>query len=143
MATRRVKDIIARQRLLTVGPEETTRDAARRMIAHDVAAVLIVDGGGALLGIFTERDLLRRVVAEGRDPDRTPVAGVMTKTPHIVAPEATVLEAMRIMQERRVRHLPVAVDGQAIGVVSIRDFLGAEMDEVRREHEQREKIWES
>ncbi len=143
MAIRRVKDIIARQRLLTVKPEETARDAARRMIAHNVAAVLVVDDGDTLLGIFTERDLLRRVVAEGRDPDRTPVAVAMTKTPHIVAPSATVLEAMRIMQERHVRHLPVAVDGRAVGVVSIRDFLGAELDEVRREHEQREKIWES
>ena len=143
MASRYVKDVIARQRLLTVPPEETTRDAARRMIAHNVAAVLVVDGGGTLLGIFTERDLLRRVVAESRDPDRTSVASVMTKTPHVVTPEATVLEAMRVMQERRVRHLPVTVDGQAVGVISIRDFLGAELDEVRREHEQREKIWES
>ncbi len=53
------------------------------------------------------------------------------------------LEAMRVMQERHVRHLPVTVDGHAVGVISIRDFLGAELDEIRGEHEQREKIWES
>lgn len=143
MAARRIKDIIARQRLLTVRPEETTRDAARRMIAHDVAAVPVVDGDGLLLGIFTERDLLRRVVAEGRDPDSTPIAHVMTRSPHVVAPEATVLDAMRVMQDRHVRHLPVAANGRAVGMVSIRDFLGFELDEVRREQERREQLWES
>lgn len=143
MAVRRIKDIIARQRLLTVRPEETTSDAARRMIAHNVAAVPVVDGDGLLLGVFTERDLLRRVVAEGRDPASTPIAQVMTPAPHVVAPEATVMDAMRVMQERHVRHLPVAANGRAVGMISIRDFLGFELDEVRREQERRQQLWES
>ncbi|MBM3565430.1 MAG: CBS domain-containing protein [Alphaproteobacteria bacterium] len=143
MTARRIKDIIARQTLLTIAPTETTRDAARQMIARNVAAVLVIDAGGRLLGIFTERDLLRRVVAEGRDPDRTAVAQVMTEKPNVIAPDATALDAMRIMESRHVRHLPVVKDGRAIGIVSIRDFLGAELDEVRRERERRDHLWES
>jgi len=143
MRNRRIKDIIARQKLLSVGPGETAREAARKMVARNIAAVLVADADGRLLGIFTERDMLRRVVAEGLDPDRTQVSQVMTARPHAVAPDATGLEAMRVMQERRVRHLPVAADGRALGIVSIRDFLGAEVDEVRHEQDHRERLWEA
>ncbi|MBM3734126.1 MAG: CBS domain-containing protein [Acidimicrobiia bacterium] len=143
MRNRRIKDIIARQELLAVGPDQTAREAARQMVARNVAAAVVADADGRLLGIFTERDMLRRVVAAGLDPDRTKVSQVMTAKPHAVAPDATGLEAMRVMQERHVRHLPVAADGRALGIVSIRDFLGAEADEVRREEENRERLWEA
>ena len=143
MGQRRIKDIVARQQLMAVRPDETVREAARKMVARNVAAVLVTDADGRLLGIFTERDLLRRVVAEGRDPERTQVVKVMTAKPHVVSPDSTVIEAMRAMQERHVRHLPVTADGRAVGIVSIRDFLGVEMDEVRREQESRERLWEA
>jgi CBS domain-containing protein len=143
MRNRRIRDIIGPQKLAVVKPDETVREGARKMVASNVAAMLVVDAGGKLVGIFTERDMLRRVVAEGRDPDRTEVAKVMTARPHVVSPDTTGVEAMRIMQERRVRHLPVAADGRALGIVSIRDFLGAEADEVRREQKNRERLWEA
>jgi CBS domain-containing protein len=143
MRDRKIRDIVARQRLLTVRPDETVREAARKMVERNVAAALVVDADGRLAGIFTERDMLRRVVAEGRDPDRTEIAKAMTAKPHVVTPDATGLEAMRVMQERHVRHLPVAADGRALGIVSIRDFLGVEVDEVRREQESRERLWEA
>jgi CBS domain-containing protein len=143
MRNRRIRDIIGPQKLAVVKPDETVREGARKMVASNVAAMLVVDAGGKLVGIFTERDMLRRVVAEGRDPDRTEVAKVMTARPHVVSPDTTGVEAMRIMQELRVRHLPVAADGRALGIVSIRDFLGAEADEVRREQKNRERLWEA
>ena len=143
MIKRRIKDIVAGQQLMTVRPEESVRDAARKMVARNIAAALVTGADGRLLGIFTERDMLRRVVAGGLDPDQTPVTKVMTAKPHTVALDSSVLEAMRTMQERHVRHLPVTADGRAVGVVSIRDFLGGEVDEVRREQENRERLWEA
>ena len=143
MSNRKIKDIVSRQQLLTVAPEEPVRETARKMVMRNVAAALVTDPGGRLLGIFTERDLLRRVVAEGRDPDRTTVTSVMTAKPYTVALDSTVLEASRAMQERHVRHLPVVADGRAVGIISLRDFLGVEVDEVRREQESRERLWEA
>lgn len=143
MRHRRIKDIVTGQKLMTIRPDETVRDAARKMVARNIAAALVTEADGRLLGIFTERDMLRRVVAEGLDPDRTQVAKVMTAKPHVVSLDSTGIEAMRAMQERHVRHLPVTADGRAIGIVSIRDFFGVEVDEVRREQESRERLWEA
>ncbi|MSO85289.1 MAG: CBS domain-containing protein [Rhodospirillales bacterium] len=143
MPKRQIKDIVAGQQLMTVRPEETVRDAARKMVARNIAAVLVTSADGRPLGIFTERDMLRRVVADGLDPDQTPVTKVMTAKPLTVALDSSVIEAMRTMQERHVRHLPVTADGRAVGIVSIRDFLGGEVDEVRREQESRERLWEA
>jgi CBS domain-containing protein len=142
MPNRRIRHIIRRQELLSVTPKTPVREAARLMDVRNVASVLVLDADGRLLGIFTERDLLRRVVAKGRDPDKTLVAEVMTATPHTIAPEATTLQAMRAMHEYKVRHLPVTDGGRAVGVVSIRDFLGEELIEFLNEQEMRERLWE-
>ena len=140
---RHVSDIIGGKEMLAVRPEATVRDAARRMAERNVACVLVTDAHRKLLGIFTERDMLRRVVVDGRDPAATPVSTVMTTELRVVVPETNAIEAMRFMIESHVRHLPVAVNGQAVGVVSLRDFLGAEMDEIRLELERRERLWEA
>ena len=143
MKKRLVKDIVAGQKLMTIRPNETVREAARKMVARNIAAALVTEADGRLLGIFTERDMLRRVVAAGADPDQTQVEKVMTVKPFTVTLESTGIEAMRAMQDRHVRHLPVLADGRAIGIVSIRDFFGVEVDEVRREQESRERLWEA
>jgi signal-transduction protein with cAMP-binding, CBS, and nucleotidyltransferase domain len=140
---RHVSDIIGGKEMLAVRPEETVREAARRMAERNVACVLVTDANRKLLGIFTERDMLRRVVVEGRDPAATRVSAVMTTELRVVVPETNAIEAMRFMLDNHVRHLPVAVNGQAVGVVSLRDFLGAEMEEIRQELERRERLWES
>lgn len=142
MRNRRVREIVRAQNLLHAPPGTSVREAARRMDARNVASVLIVEADGRLLGIFTERDLLRRVVAPGRDPAKTHLAEVMTATPHTVSPTASALDAMRIMHERRVRHLPVVEGGRALGVLSIRDFLGDELIEFLNEQALRERLWE-
>lgn len=143
MPHRLVRDILGKQQLLFVPPEISARDAARQMDAHNVASILAIDAGGHLVGIFTERDLLRRVVVAGRDPEKTPLSQVMTSKPHTVTRDTTALQAMRVMQEHRVRHLPVLEGGRAVGVLSIRDFLGGEIDEFKREQERREEIWDN
>ena len=109
----------------TVEPDATVLVAAQKMNEHHVGS-LVVTKDGRLAGIFTERDILRRVVGEGRDPEKTTVGEVMTTAVACAAPETTLDEMKHVMREKRIRHLPVVVDGQVIGMVSIGDLNRAE-----------------
>lgn len=135
----------ARGILVTARPDETVHDAARRMAEHSCGSVLVMGTDGALAGIFTERDLLVRVVAPGRDPAVTPVAEVMTREPETIDAEASVREAVRRMDEGAFRHLPVVEDGRVVGVLSARDIpvleLGRMADELDRRHRLAERLW--
>ena len=92
-------------------------------------SILIIDSGGSLLGILTERDLMTRVLAKALDPATTLVTKVMTPRPQCVGPEMKVADAVLIMIERGFRHLPVVSDGNKIlGVFSARDALPREMN---------------
>lgn len=126
MLRRLIPDVVRDQVLLTLPPTATVREAARQMAARHVGAVLVSDAGSRLIGIFTERDVVTRVVAPGRDPDVTPLAEVMTRDPDTIAPEATAIEALRRMHDGRYRHLPIVKNGVVVGIVSRRDFLGIE-----------------
>lgn len=141
MSKRLILDVIAGRKPVTTVSTMTVLDAARLMDEANVASVLIVGADGALEGIFTERDLLRRVVAVGIDPAKTTVGTVMTKNPFTISHGARMLDAARTMHEYRVRHLPVIDGSRAIGVISIRDLLGPEMMESSREQDLRERIW--
>jgi CBS domain-containing protein len=100
----------------------TVRQATRLMNDHGIGS-LLVTGGNRLVGIFTERDVLRRVVAEGRSPDSTTVGEVMTCDVVCCPPEAGVEDAADIMRRRRVRHVPVVDHNDAVvGLVSIGDI---------------------
>lgn len=109
------------RQVYTVAPGATVRQAVREMNQHGVGALLVIDGERPA-GIFTERDVLRRVVDAGLDPNTTPVARVMTTGLLVVEPSATVEEAMAIMTQRRLRHLPVVERGRVVGMVSIGDL---------------------
>jgi CBS domain-containing protein len=104
-----------------VDPEDSVLDAVRKMNCEHVGAVLVcIDG--RMVGIFTERDVLCRVLDAGRDPGATSVADVMTSEVVTVGPKTDVRDAMAVITERRTRHLPV-VDGDDLkGVVSIGDL---------------------
>jgi CBS domain-containing protein len=104
---------------------------------REVGAVLITNAG-RLEGIFTERDLLMRVVAPGRDPETTLLKDVMTKKPDTVDADSPATVALSRMTERRYRHLPVMKDGRLFGIVSRRDFTGEEISAVENQlgHEQ-------
>lgn len=99
----------------------TVFDAVAEMNRHRVGSVMIIDAG-KLVGIFTERDVLRRVVGEGVDPKRTPVADLMTADVITITPETTMEETMEIFTQKRCRHLPVIDQGRLVGAISIGDI---------------------
>jgi CBS domain-containing protein len=104
-----------------VAPSATVLDAVRRMNQERVGALLVRDGG-EVVGIFTERDVLVRVIDPGRDPGTTLVGQVMTRELVTVGPGTTVEEAMGVVTEKRCRHLPVMDGGALLGLVSIGDL---------------------
>ena len=105
----------------TVRDTATAQDAANDMVTHNIGCVLVIDDN-SLLGIFTERDLLTRVVAPGLDPRSTPVTRVMSSLRHTVSPSDPLEKAMALISEKRTRHLPVLDDGKLIGLISIGDI---------------------
>ena len=107
--------------VLTVGPDATVLQAVMLMNEHKVGA-LVVTTGKDVAGMFTERDLLRRVVGESRDPATTRVAEVMTTEVICCTPATPLEEARGAMKNRRIRHLPVVLDGQLCGLISIGDL---------------------
>lgn len=106
----------------TVPAETTVLAAVQRMNDRKIGALLVTVGGKPV-GIFTERDVLVRVVAAGLDPRLTPVNEVMTRNPVVVGTTVTVSEAMMVITERRCRHLPVVDDGGLRGLISIGDLM--------------------
>jgi CBS domain-containing protein len=117
----------------TTGPYATVLEAALKMNEHQIGALVVIEPRGEVAGIFTERDVLRRVVGERRDPARTRVCDVMTADVLCCAPDTTTEEARYQMQVRRIRHLPVAdEDGRLVGLISIGD-LNAEL-QASQEH---------
>jgi CBS domain-containing protein len=120
-----VRDLLARKGtdVVSIAPSATVLDAAQLMNDRGVGGVVVVDGNGALLGIFTERDILRRVVAAGRAPDTTRVSEVFTRDIVTCGPDTHVDECASIMSTRRVRHLPVIDAGGLHGLVTIGDVL--------------------
>jgi CBS domain-containing protein len=108
-----------------VSPEQTVAEAVALMRRHRVGCLLVCQGS-QVVGIFTERDLLR-AIAEGRHPDEHRVESYMTPDPITLPPDHLPSEAAQIMHERKFRHIPVVEDGEVIGVVSIRDLVTAGM----------------
>lgn len=139
MPKRKIRELIAHQRILTCGGAVTVREAARRMMAAQVGAIMVTEGE-RLVGIFTERDALARVLAAGRDPDRTVIAEVMTPDPQTISPEAQFGRALLTMYDADIRHLPVVENGCPVGMVSVRDALGPEVLDFEETLHQREAI---
>ena len=107
--------------VVTVSPETTVLVAVQQMNDRKIGALLVLERGGPV-GIFTERDVLVRVVAAGADPKTTPVSEVMTRNPVMVRSDVTVADTMVVMTERRCRHLPVVDDTRLRGLISIGDL---------------------
>lgn len=128
MAT--VREILARKGagVVTAAPEMTVLEAAQLMNGKGIGAVLVMEGD-EIRGIFTERDVMRRVVSERRDPATTTVREVMTAGPVATATETTIDECAEIMTRRRIRHLPVVSAGKLTGIVTIGDLLAWQLAE--------------
>jgi CBS domain-containing protein len=112
--------------VLTIGKEATVIQAALLMNDHKVGALVVTEGDG-VAGMFTERDVLRRVVGEQRDPANTRVAEVMTTEVLCCEPQTSIEEARGVMKNRRIRHLPVVDAGRLCGLVSIGDLNAHQM----------------
>jgi len=133
-----VKDIMRREKLLKAPPETVVAKAARLMADRNVGAIAVV-AEDRLVGIFTERDLVFRVVARGLDVNATPIADVMTAHPQSIAPGAPFGSALLVMHEGGFRHLPVVDGGRVVGIVSARSAMDPDLEEFvsevkRREH---------
>jgi CBS domain-containing protein len=122
MAT--VSDILARKgaSVVTVGLDNNVLDAAKLMTDRGIGSVLVLDGG-KVVGIFTERDVMRRIVAEQRNPVAVKVREVMSTSLATATMTTTIEDCAAMMTERRVRHLPVLEGDKLVGVVSIGDLM--------------------
>ena len=128
MTDRTVFQSISRSHLVTTTPQSTVFQAACVMTRAHSGSVLILDEAGGPAGIFTERDLLTKVVAKALDPATTLVSAVMTCNPSTVPPEMSVCDAVLLMKQRRFRHLPiVGASGKVLGMFSFRDASAREL----------------
>jgi CBS domain-containing protein len=116
-----VASVIQGRAAITQPPQSSVREAATVMASHGIGALPVVEGR-YLIGIFTERDVLTRVIAAGRDVDRTRVEDVMTRRPETVSIDCPLAEALEVMLNGRFRHLPVMSNGEVVGVISMRDI---------------------
>lgn len=133
-----IRSVMERKNFIAAAPTDTVSHAARLMATHVAGAVLVVEDH-QLIGIFTERDVVFRVIALGRDPKTTVLREVMTTEPKTLGPTQSYGHALVIMQENGFRHVPVVEAGKAIGIISSRNAMDPDLEEFvadqrRREH---------
>lgn len=134
-----IKSVLEPRKLVVAAPHTTVAEAAKLMKKGKVGAVLVVEES-RLVGIFTERDALFRVIAPGLDPAKTELRNVMTRDPTTVAPQETFGYALLLMHEHGFRHTPVVENGRPVGVVSARHALDPELEEFAAEAARRKHI---
>ena len=137
MVRKIIPDIVSGQDILQFAGDTSVRVAVRGMAVRNVNSVVVSDGD-RVAGIFTGTDLIAKVVATGLDPNETVLSQVMTPNPETVAPHENALQALHRMHDGGFRHLPVVDNDKLVGVVSRRDFLGYEVEEVERQ----DQLWE-
>jgi len=133
-----IKNLMKPKKLLTAPPDMVVGEAARRMAAKNTGAVLVVENA-SLVGIFTERDAVFRVLAKGLDANTTPLRAVMTPDPATLGPSSSYGHALLLMHEKGFRHVPVVDGDHVLGMVSARNAMDPDLEEFvsearRREH---------
>lgn len=128
-----IPDVVPRRDIRAVTEKDTVLDCAKTMKELHVAAMIVVDGAGKLIGIVTERDMVQRVLAKGLDPKTTTMADIMTRNPDTLKPDDSAADALELMRSRNFRHLPVAEDGRCVAMVSIRDLYAAVQEALQAE----------
>lgn len=113
-----------------IHPDDTVFDALKLLAEHEVGALMVMDHG-KLTGIISERDYTRKVALQGRNSKETRVAEIMTRDVVVVSPHTDTRDAMALMSQKRIRHLPVLDGDTVLGMISIRDI----MDEIIADHE--------
>ncbi|MGB4360732.1 MAG: CBS domain-containing protein [Rhodoferax sp.] len=133
-----IRSVMERKKFITAAPDTAVSQAARLMATKDAGAVLVVEDD-QLIGIFTERDVVFRVIAQGLDPKETCLRQVMTADPKTLSPNQCYGHALVIMQENGFRHVPVVEENLPIGIISSRNAMDPDLEEFvadqrRREH---------
>jgi CBS domain-containing protein len=141
MRHRAVRDIMIGGEICQAPPGTSVRAACRLMVEHQCGSVLVTERG-RLLGIFTRGDLVRRVLAPGRDPNVTALVEVMTKEPDTIRPREGIDELIRRMDAYGYRHLPVVEAGAVVGVVALRDCSIEDLAAMHAELETRRVVAE-
>jgi signal-transduction protein with cAMP-binding, CBS, and nucleotidyltransferase domain len=137
---RRISQVVYVEDVVVLPPSATVHAAATAMAQHQQCAVLVMTDGH-LDGILTEQDVVRRVVAERRDPAALAVSEVMTPQPDTVEATAVAQVGLQMMDDGHYQHLPVVQDGKVVGVISRVDFLGEENTRLESECHIKERLW--
>ena len=130
---RKMSEIVRDQNPVTLQPNATVREACQCMRDRRVGAILVTEADQRLLGIFTGRDAVHRVLADGKSAATTKLDEVMTRDPTTIPPGKTAIEALRLMQDGRYRHVPIVEGDKVVGIVSRYDFSGIELDRLDEE----------
>jgi CBS domain-containing protein len=127
------------EKVLKTAPETLVSEAAQLMAAKNVGAIMVIENDH-LVGIFTERDVVFRVVARGLDARATRLADVMTRAPQTIDADRPFGYALRVMQENGFRHLPVIQDGKPVGIISSRSAMDPDLEEFVAEANRRKQF---
>lgn len=139
MFSQPVRSLMERDKLLTAPPQTTVSEAAVLMANRKVGAIMVIEDK-KLVGIFSERDAVFRVIAQRRDPCTTRLTEVMTAKPKCIDPGKSFGYALMLMYENGFRHLPVVENSEVIGIVSARNALDPELEEFVSEMQRRKQI---
>ncbi|MDP9267340.1 MAG: CBS domain-containing protein [Acidobacteriota bacterium] len=124
-----IRQLLKDRETYTVDSQQTVFDVARFMVERNIGAVPVLDNRGKLVGIFSERDIMKRVLVEGKDPKKAKVSDVMTPDPLVVTADESFENCMLLMKQHGFRHLPIMDEHKLLGLVSLRDLLLHEVDE--------------
>src|ERR1700739_1974788 len=117
-----IYDLVRNQETYCADVKQTVLEVAKAMVERNIGAVPVLQDG-AIVGILSERDLMKRIVAEGRDPGKTRVSEIMTREPQTVGPREELETCMLLMSQHGFRHLPICDGKKLIGMVSLRDIM--------------------
>ena len=131
-----VRNVMRRRDLIKAPPTLRVAAAAQRMAKKNVGAIVVMERE-RVVGIFTERDIVFRVIARGLDPATTHVGEAMTPAPHTIGPDEPFGHGLLVMHDKRFRHLPVVEDGKLLGIVSARSALDPDLEEFVAEAQRR------
>ena len=134
----KIKDLLKTKDLkyrsaVTVGSDEAISVAIQKMVEHDRGSLPVCNDIGELLGIISERDIVRKCLAYGDAFSNIKVHDIMTRQVVIGTPEDDLNYAISVMKQKRIRHLPVVEYGRVIGMISMRDLLGVQLEEIEAE----------
>ncbi|WP_340683302.1 CBS domain-containing protein [Amycolatopsis coloradensis] len=133
----RISDLLRKKgtAVATVSPETNVTELLERLAEHNVGALVVVDADGGIVGIVSERDVVRRLNERGPQLLDGSVSAIMTKMVASCGPEDSVDQLSVLMTERRIRHVPVVADGRLAGIVSIGDVVKTRMEELEKSQE--------